>query len=317
MKVLFIDTVHPALWEGLEADGHQCEDGTTWTRERILEEIPAYSGVVIRSRIRLDMAFLDAAVGLKFIARSGAGMENIEMEYALSKGIYCFNSPEGNKDAVGEHATAMLLMLLNRLGTADREVRQGRWNRESNRGIELNELTVALIGYGTMGRAFAKRLTGFGCEVIAYDKYITVWPDDNARRVEMDEVYEKADVLSLHVPLTDETRMLVDSGYLSRFKKSIRVMNTARGGCLSLDALADAMKSGKVRGACLDVLEYEDSSFEKFSLSEATANASPAWIYLTGSDDVVFSPHIAGWTVESYRKLSEVLLEKIRNRFPV
>ncbi|MFM9026969.1 MAG: NAD(P)-dependent oxidoreductase [Bacteroidota bacterium] len=316
MRVLFIDSVHHALWNGLTADGHYCVDGTTLSREEILQQMPVYDGVVIRSRIRLDQHFFDVSSNLKFIARSGAGMENIDLEYAAEKGVHCINSPEGNKDAVGEHAVGMLLMLLNNLGRADREVRKGVWIREANRGVELNGMTVALIGYGTMGRAVAKRLSGFGCEVIAYDKYLTSWPDGHARRVEMDEVFIVADVVSLHVPLTDETRLMADTEYFARFKKNIWMINTARGGCLSLDALADAIKAGKVLGACLDVLEYEDSSFEKFSLSETVTNPPHSWTFLTDCDRVVFSPHIAGWTHESYRKLSEVLLDKIRKIFP-
>jgi D-3-phosphoglycerate dehydrogenase len=315
MKVLFIDSVHPVLWDGLVADGHGCVDGTRFTRDEILDTVADYQGVVIRSRITLDKSFFDRAVQLRFIARSGAGMENIDLPYAKSKGVHCLNSPEGNRDAVGEHALGMLLMLLNRLGKADREVRQGGWNREANRGSELGGKTVGLIGYGNMGRSFARRLAGMDCEVIAFDKYLTEWPDPNARRVDEVELFAKTDILSLHVPLTEETRNLVDVDYLKRFTKNIRLINTARGGCVSLDALSDALRSGKVMGACLDVLEFEDSSFEHFSLSSPAVQSSEAWRYLVQSDDVVLSPHIAGWTHESYYKLSEVLLQKIRTIF--
>jgi D-3-phosphoglycerate dehydrogenase len=317
MTILFLDTVHPMLREGLIADGYKCIDGTTWSRAEVLLRLKGIHGIVLRSRITLDREFLDAASDLRFIARSGAGMENIDTEYAVSKSVVCLHAPEGNRDAVGEHATAMLLMVLNKLGQADRDVRMGNWNREDNRGVELNEKTVGLIGYGNMGRAFAQRLSGFGCHVIAYDKYLKEWPDENALRVTLQELQAQADVISLHVPLTDETRYLIDADFLSRFEKPVIVINTARGSCVSIRDLVESMKSGRVTGACLDVLEYEDASFEKFNLKSAAVDQLPEWRYLIASEKVVLSPHIAGWTIESYRKLSEVLLEKIRIHFPL
>ena len=316
MRVLFIDTVHPILWDGLMKDGHECIDGTMLSRAEVLSQLSGIHGIVIRSRITIDKAFIDAGTDLQFIARSGAGMENIDTTYASEKNVVCIHAPEGNRDAVGEHATGMLLMLLNNLGKANAEVRQGIWNREGNRGVELKGKTVGLIGYGNMGRAFAQRLSGFGCRVMAYDKYLKDWPDDHAARVSMEAIYSEADIVSLHVPLTDETHYLVSSAWIARFSKPVIIINTSRGSCLNIAQLTEVMKSGRVIGACLDVLEYEDTSFEKFRIKDSLFEQSAEWQYLINSDRVVLSPHVAGWTVESYEKLSAVLLEKIRHHFP-
>jgi len=258
---------------------------------------------------------IDAARNLKFIARVGSGMESIDVSYAESKGIVCINSPEGSRDAVAEHAVAMLLSLFNKLNKADREVRNGDWIREGNRGMEINGKTIGIIGYGQMGSSFAKKLSGFDCKVIAYDKYLKNFSNQFAREASMEEIFYQADVLSLHVPLNKETNYLVDDSYINSFKKNIYIINVARGRCLKTDDLVKNMKSGKVLGASLDVIEYEDRSFEKFSLKTSEVMEDPSWQYLIHSDLVVLSPHIAGWTFESNEKMAKVLFEKIKARF--
>lgn len=309
MKILFVDTVHPLLKKQLTASGHQCDEGYQQSRAEVLQHIQPYDGVVIRSRIHIDKELIDHAKALRFIARAGAGMENIDVAYAESKGIKCLNAPEGNRNAVAEHALGMLLSLFNNLVVADKEVRNGEWQRERNRGIELDGKTVGIIGYGNMGSAFAKKLAGFDCEVLAYDKYKTGFGNGHVKESSPEEIFEKADVVSLHVPLTPETTFMVNDQFIQRFKNNIYVINTARGLCLRTSDLVKNMKAGKVLGACLDVNEYEDSSFEK--TGEQEAKADEAWEYLLASDSVVLSPHIAGWTYESNEKMARVLFEKI------
>ena len=313
MKILFIDTTHPILQKLLEKENHVCVDGSSFSRDEILFHLKqsAFDGLVIRSRIEIDKEILDAAGKLKFIARAGAGMESIDVNEANNKGISCLNSPEGSRDAVGEHALGMLLSLLNRLCKADREVREGNWFREGNRGTELNCKTIGIIGYGNMGSSFAKKLSGFDCSVLAYDKYLKNFSGPFANEVSMEEIYNQADILSLHVPLTAETTFMVNDAFINRFKKNIYIINTARGKCLKIDDLVKNLKSGKVRGACLDVNEYEDSSFEKSSSSNLQSSIESSWNYLIHSDNVILSPHIAGWTFESHEKISRVLFDKI------
>ncbi len=308
MKIIFIDTAHPVLQKLLEEHKHTCIDGSKKLREEILKNIHSFDGIIIRSRIRIDKEMLDAATNLKFIARAGAGMESIDVRYAESKGIVCLNSPEGSSDAVGEHTIALLLSLFNNLNKADREVRIGKWIREDNRGTEIHGKTIGILGYGNMGSSFAKKLSGFDCHVIAYDKYRDNFSDKYAKEVSLEKIFEEADVLSLHVPLTSETEFMVNDDFLRRFKKNIYLINVARGKVLRTDDLVKNMKSGKVLGACLDVNEYEDSSFEKSEIAEI----QDSWNYLLHSDRTILSPHIAGWTHESDEKISSVLFEKIR-----
>jgi D-3-phosphoglycerate dehydrogenase len=306
-KVLLIDTVHPSLNEMLGKKGIVCELDNTSTKVEILSKIPNYDGIVIRSRFKIEKDFLDKAKHLKFIARAGAGMENIDVAYAESLGIKCVHAPEGNRDAVGEHALGMLLMLFNNLKRADAEVRNGIWKREENRGHELKGKTVGIIGYGNMGSAFAQRLKGFEVEVLAYDKYKQGFGNDFIKEATQEEIFEKADVLSLHVPLTEETKYMVNANFLNSFKKSIYVINTARGKVLNTADLVAAIEQKKVLGACFDVLEYESISFENID----AASLPEAFKYLIKSDKVILSPHIAGWTFESHVKISEVLAQKI------
>jgi len=318
INILFIDSVHPLLQKELEAKGFVCHLQYEWSREKIGEELHKFDGVVIRSRIKLDKQLIDKVTKLKFIARAGAGMENIEVAYAESKGIKCLPSAEGNRDAVGEHALGMLLCLFNNICKADMEVRQGLWIREGNRGSELQGKTVGIIGYGNMGSAFAQRLKGFDCAVIAYDKYkknySTPNPPMGANTVKestLEELFEKTDVLSIHLPLTEETNGMVNRSFLEKFKKNIYLINTSRGKQVVTDDLVACMETGKVIGACLDVLEYESLSFEGLDKS----NLPPSFKYLIESDRVVLTPHIAGWTHESNEKISATLSRKILELF--
>jgi D-3-phosphoglycerate dehydrogenase / 2-oxoglutarate reductase len=314
MKILFIDSNHPLLHETLEKSGFQCDLNYSWTREEILDHVHSYDGIVIRSRIKIDKEIIDKAQKLRFIARAGAGMENIDVAYAESKGIKCLHAPEGNKDAVAEHALGMLLSLFNNLCRSNKEVREGKWIREGNRGVELMGKTVGIYGYGNMGSAFAKRLQGFGVNILVYDKYNPPIPGENdfITASSPDRIFEEADIFSLHVPLTEETKNLIDDEFISRFRKNIYIINTSRGKCLSTSDLAENIKTGKISGACLDVLEYEMSSFEGLDVKSLPT----AFQYLIKSDKVIFSPHIAGWTHESNEKIAKVLAQKILNTFP-
>lgn len=311
INILFIDSVHPLLQKELEAKGFICHLQYEWSREKIGEELHKFDGVVIRSRIKLDKELIDKGTKLKFIARAGAGMENIDVVYAESKGIKCLPSAEGNRDAVGEHALGMLLFLFNNICRADREVREGLWIREGNRGVELQGKTVGIIGYGNMGSAFAQRLEGFDCTVLAYDKYKNKYSNQFVKESTLEELFEKADVLSLHLPLTEETKFMVNKSFLGKFQKNIYLINTSRGKVVQTDDLVACMKSGKVIGACLDVLEYEALSFEGLDKN----NLPPSFHYLAKSDRVVLTPHIAGWTHESNEKISATLARKIMELF--
>lgn len=307
-SVLFLDTAHPWLEEELTRQGFSCSHFPGNNRAEILKVIPDFDGIIIRSKIKLDREALENAPKLRFIGRVGAGMENIDQAFAESMGVVCLNAPEGNRDAVGEHAIGMLLSLINHLCRVNLEVRNGIWIREGNRGAEIQGKTIAIIGYGNTGNAFAEKLSGFGANVIAYDKYKTGYSELYVKEVQMDEVFRQADILSLHVPLTDETRGLVNADYLARFSKPIYLINTSRGQCVDTAALMDAIDKGKVLGAALDVLEYEKLSFENLD----GANLPEPFKRLINSDKVILSPHIAGWTHESNFKMARILAEKIK-----
>ncbi len=307
MKILFIDSNHPSLHQTLEKAGHICHLNYDWTKEEIIQNIHLYDGIIIRSKIKITKDILDKATNLKFIARAGAGMENIDVAYAESKGIKCIHAPEGNRDAVGEHALAMLLALFNNVLRADKEVREGKWLREENRGVELMGKTVGIIGYGNMGSAFAERLKGFGVKLLVYDKYKTNFGNECIQESSLERICDEADIVSLHVPLTAETDRMVNDIFINSFRNNIYIINTARGKCLNTDDLVLNLKSGKVLGACLDVLEYEMTSFETLDVTMLPE----AFQYLTKSNKVILSPHIAGWTIESHKKIAMVLAEKI------
>ena len=302
-KILIVDDLHPAFKEEAEKLGYVCDDKPLLSREETLQILKNYTGIGIRTKFLIDRAIIDAGSNLKFIARAGAGMDNVDEEYAISKGIACINAPEGNRDAVGEHVIGMLLSLLNNLRTGDQQIRDGIWDRGANRGWELKGKTVAIIGYGNNGRSFAQKLSGFEVNVIAYDKYKTGFSDEYAAEVSMEQVVKFADVLSFHIPLTRETRRLVNEEYLFHFKKPIIFLNASRGEIVDTQALVGGLKNGKISAAGLDVLEVE-----KFP-----ALAEQPWFNaLKESNRVILSPHVAGWSVESYRKISEVLAEKLK-----
>jgi D-3-phosphoglycerate dehydrogenase / 2-oxoglutarate reductase len=308
-KILIIDTIHSAFEDVLSQHGFECIDGTKWNKEYILRHADMYDGFAIRSRFRIDEEVFRAAKQLKFIARSGAGMENIDVPAAGRAGVVLINAPEGNRDAVAEHAIAMLLCLFNRVAISDKEIRNGIWKRSENRGIELHGKTVAIIGFGYMGSAFAERLTGFGVRIIAYDKYIKIDSEKYpfVEQVQLNEIFQSADVVSLHVPLTGETHFMVDRQFINNFSKSIYIINTARGQVVKTNAVVEGLRNRKIKGACLDVFEHESTSFEQLSNDDLPED----WKYLIKSEDVILTPHVAGWTHESYRKLSEVMAQKI------
>ncbi|MDX1767364.1 MAG: 2-hydroxyacid dehydrogenase [Arenibacter troitsensis] len=311
MKVLHLDVNHPLIIEQFNALGFQNDEDYTSSKAEIEKKIADYDGVIIRSRFTMDEAFLDKAVNLKFIGRLGAGLENIDTDHAKRLGIFLAAAPEGNRNAVGEHTLGMVLSLFNKLNKADKEVRNGKWDREGNRGIELEGKTVGIIGYGNMGKAFAKKLKGFDVEVICYDIVGGVG-DENARQVGIMEFKQRSEVISLHVPQTPSSINMINADFLKDFKNPIWLINTARGKCVVTEDLVSALKEGKVLGAGLDVLEYEKKSFEDmFSGSELPE----AFTYLINADNVLLTPHVAGWTVESKIKLAQTVVDKIREKF--
>lgn len=308
IKILHIDSNHPLLWEQLEQAGFINHADFTSSKQEIEEKIQDYQGIVIRSRFKIDKQFLDKAINLKFIARVGAGLESIDCDYATSKNIVLIAAPEGNCNAVGEHTLGMILSLFNKLNIADSEIRSGEWNREKNRGYELDGKTVGIIGYGNMGKAFAKKLRGFEVEVLCYDIQENVG-DANAKQVLLQELQQKTDVLSLHIPWTPETDKMVDSDFINAFAKNIWIINTSRGKNIITADLVTAMQSGKVLGAGLDVLEYEKLSFENLFQDK---NTPEAFQYLLDGRKVILTPHIAGWTYESHERLAQVIVDKIK-----
>ena len=310
MKILQLDKNHPLISEQLTAKGFVVEEDHTSSYDEVLEKIADYEGIIIRSRIPLDQNFLTKASHLKFIARVGAGMENIDLETADNLNIQLINSPEGNRDSVAEHVVGMLLILMNRLFIASNEVKNGIWKREENRGDELLGKTFGIIGYGNMGKATAKRLSGFGVEVIFHD-ILPDLSDQFATQVSLEELQKRAEILSLHIPLTSETHYLIDDNFISKMEKNFYFINTARGKNLKTKALVEAIEAGKVLGACLDVLEYEKSSFENLEVENSDLQ------FLLDSEKVIVTPHIAGWTQQSKIKLAQVIVDKILENFHV
>ena len=310
MKILHIDSNHKLLLNQLNDLGFTNHQDYTASKQEIETKISDYDGIIIRSRFAIDPQFLDAAKQLKFIGRVGAGLENIDCDYAEKKGVYLISAPEGNRNAVGEHSLGMLLSLFNKLNKADNEVRQGKWLREANRGLELDGKTVGLIGYGNMGKAFAKKLRGFEVEVLCYDIKAHVG-NENCKQVSLEVLQDKSDVLSLHTPQTDLTINMVNSEFINNFRKPFWLINTARGKSVVTEDLVSALKSGKILGAGLDVLEYEKASFE----SLFNSGLPEAFEYLTNANNVLLTPHVAGWTVESKEKLAQTIVDKIRAKF--
>ena len=311
MKILHIDSNHPLLINQLKSLGFQNDEDYTSSKAEIEEKIHLYDGCIIRSRFSIDEPFLTKAHNLKFIGRVGAGLENIDCEFATSKDITLITAPEGNSNAVGEHCLGMLLSLFNKLNKANKEVKNGIWLREENRGVELDGKTIGIIGYGNMGKSFAKKLRGFNVEVLCYDIKPSVG-DENCKQVSLGELQEKADVLSLHTPQTALTEKMINTAFIKSFTKNFWLINTARGKSVVTKDLVMALKSGKILGAGLDVLEYEKSSFENLF----SKNLMPdAFQYLIAAENVLLSPHVGGWTQESKEKLAQTIVAKIKGKF--
>lgn len=311
LKILHIDSNHPLLMEQLQELGFINHEDFNSSKEEIEAKIQDYQGIIIRSRFKIDKTFLDKATNLQFIARVGAGLESIDCEYALSKNIQLIAAPEGNRNAVAEHTLGMILSLFNNLNVADSEIKSGHWNRENNRGHELDGKTVGIIGYGNMGKCFAKKLRGFDVEVLCYDIQENVG-DSNARQVSLEELQQKTDVLSLHIPWTPETDKMVDIHFINAFAKSFWIINTSRGKNIVTSDLVAAMQSRKIIGAGLDVLEYEKRSFETLFQEKYTPEA---FQYLLNAKNTILTPHIAGWTFESHERLAQVIVDKIKTKY--
>ena len=313
LRILHLDSNHDILKELLDEAGFENDLDFSSSKEQIETIIHLYDGLIVRSRFPIDHSFLKKASNLKFIGRVGAGLENIDLDSAEDLEIKCYNAPEGNRNAVGEHALGMLLSLFNRLNIGDREVKNGKWQREENRGVELEGKTVGLIGYGNMGKSFAKKLSGFDCTVIFHDLKNDL-SDEFATQVSLKELKEKSDVLSLHTPQTPLTINMVDQEFIGQFKKSFYLINTARGKSVVIKDLVRALENRKVLGAGLDVLEYEKGSFESLFRG---SDMPLAFKQLIEMDQVILSPHVAGWTVESKYKLAETIAFKIMRDFKI
>lgn len=317
MKILLLDKNHTLITEQLSAKGFVFEEDFTSSYDEVLKKISNYDGIIIRSRIPVDKNFLEHAKNLKFIARVGAGMENIDVEFAKSLGIKLISSPEGNRDSVAEHVVGMLLILMNRLFIASNEVKNGIWKREENRGDELLGKTFGIIGYGNMGKAVAKRLSGFGVKVIFHD-ILPNLSDEYGTQVSLETIKNEADILSLHLPITPETHYIIDEKFISEMKKNFYFVNTARGKNVKTKDLVEAIQSGKIKGAALDVLEYEKSSFENLDTSTSlSASENEDLKFLLSSEKVIVTPHIAGWTIQSKEKLAQVIVDKILMEFSI
>jgi D-3-phosphoglycerate dehydrogenase / 2-oxoglutarate reductase len=305
MKILIIDEMHLSIIPLLENLGYQVDYRPEIERKEIEDVIEEYSGLIIRSKTPMDKALLEKAVNMKFIGRAGAGLDKIDLKYLEKRDIKLFHAAEGNKDAVGEQAIGMLLSLFNHIAKADQEVKKGIWKREENRGEELQGKTFGIIGYGNMGEAIARKLSGFDVNILAYDKYKSGFGTFHVTEVGFRQLQEEVDILSMHVPLTPETRNFLTMEVLEQFAKPFYFINTARGEIISFDTLNAALDRGIILGAVLDVLENE-----KFSTFTNAQKA--AFEKLAARENVVFSPHIAGWTNQSYEKINQVLVGKIK-----
>lgn len=306
MKVLIIDDVHALLINGLQKLNYNVTYLPAINRQDILQIIAPFQVLVVRTKTNIDAEILNAANNLKVIARAGSGLDNIDLKIAEQKGIYCFNAGQANADAVGEHALGMLLTLMRNLNKADYEVRNKIWDREGNRGFELNGKTVGIIGFGNTGKAFAKKLAGFDVNILAYDKYLKNYSNQNANEATFAQIFDESDILSLHIPLTAETQNWIDNSFITKFKKNIYLINVCRGGVLNMPQTIDNIDSGKILGACFDVLENE-------KLLNLSNPQQKDFDYLINKQNVVLSPHIAGWTFESYEKIAQTILSKLTN----
>lgn len=306
VSVLIIDKMHESITPLLEEQGFRGDYRPDIQRSEILEILPNYEGLIVRSKTPIDAELLAQASHLRFIGRAGSGLDLIDLEAAEKRNIEVFNAPEGNRDAVAEHTLGMILSLLHYIHKADREVRQKIWNREANRGYELMNQTVAIIGYGNIGQEVAKRLRSFQCRILAFDKYKSGFGNDWVEESSLDTIYKEADIVTFHIPLSQDTHYLVNASYLQQFQKPIYLINTARGKLVELVALTQALKKNRIKGACLDVLENE-------KLDRLSREQQEAFVYLSESDKVILTPHVAGWTYESYHRINEVLVQKIQD----
>jgi D-3-phosphoglycerate dehydrogenase len=308
-KVLHIDKNHHLLLEGLESLGYKNVLAYDTPLSILLPKLKEYFGGVIRSRFPINKKFIDKASNLKFIARVGSGLENIDVRYATKKNINLLSAPEGNRNAVGEHALGMLLCLMNKIRLGHESIREGVWNREEHRGWELEGRTVGIIGYGNTGQSFAKKLRGFNnLKVIFYDIKHNLG-DDFAQQVPLEVLQENAEILSLHIPESKETSGMINEKFINQMQNPFWLINTSRGKAVNTEDLVIAIKSGKILGAGLDVLEYESSSFYSI-FNDNKKNSSLN--FLKNSKQVILTPHVGGWTLESHKKLSETILDKIR-----
>lgn len=307
-KCLIVDDMHESIIPLLDEIGFEANYQPDISRENLLQIISDYHGLLIRSKTNVDQELIDAAINLEFIGRAGAGLDKIDVAYVESKGIEILNAPEGNRDALAEHAMGLLLSLLNNLGKADREVRDWIWDREGNRGAELSDKTIAIIGYGNMGQAFVQRLRAFDCRILVFDKFKKGFGTKNVEEASLAKIFEKADILSLHVPLTEETRGWINKEFIENFRKDIYIINTARGEVLPTKDLLELMDSGKIKGAALDVLEKE--KFDQLTIAEKAIFTD-----LFSRKNVILSPHVGGWTFSSYKRINEVLIGKIATHY--
>ncbi|MDH5367040.1 MAG: NAD(P)-binding domain-containing protein [Cyclobacteriaceae bacterium] len=303
-KCLIVDDMHPSIEGMLKNIGVEPHYHPKSTREEIIDRISNFDILFIRSKTKVDSNLLQHANKLKVIGRAGSGMDNLEVDWIEKNGIKVINAPEGNRDAVAEHTMGLLLALLNKINRANKEVSNKIWDRESNRGVELSNRTIGIIGYGNMGKALVKRLKAFQCEILIYDKYIKEFEFGYEQKVTLPEIFEKCDIISLHIPLTDETRCCVNDDFINSFKQNIYLINTARGEVVVNSAVVKHLKSGKLLGAALDVLENE-------KLDSLTDNELEHFNFLVNSDNVILTPHVGGWSVESYYKINKVLVEKL------
>jgi Phosphoglycerate dehydrogenase and related dehydrogenases len=302
-KIIILDRNHPFIIYKLKKEGFICDENYNDSIDKI--NISVYDGVILRSRLKINKKFIRKAKNLKFIARIGSGTENIDKDYATKKGITLISSPEGNKDAVAEHAIGMLLCMMNHIIYSHIQITNGKWSRESNRGSEIMGKTIGIIGYGNTGKAFAKKLSSFDAKILCYDILPKVG-DIYAKQVNINTIFKKSDIISLHVPYTEKTKGIINYDFIKKFCKPFYLINTSRGKCVITSHLVEALKNGKISGACLDVLEYENFSFNKIS-KFTTKNFS----YLIHSKKVIFTPHVAGWTKESKYKMDKKIVEKI------
>ncbi|HMQ48686.1 MAG TPA: NAD(P)-dependent oxidoreductase [Saprospiraceae bacterium] len=310
--VVLIDKAHPILESALQEMGFECADHQHTPPSELLPHLQKAFGWIIRSRINVDQSLLDQCPDLRFIGRMGIGLEHIDVDHAVQKGVQVFNSPEGSKDTVAEHAIGLLLGLMHCIGRAHQQVVEGKWQREENKAFELRHRTVGIVGYGNIGQEVAKRLAGFGCRVLAYDKFRTHYGDNFAREATLQELFEEADIITLHIPYLPENYHFVNRQFLQKFKKPIFLINTSRGLVLDTAALKDALESGRILGAGLDVIEYEEQSFAKLEVNQLPE----AFQYLRHSDRVLITPHIAGLSHEVMESHAAVLADKIKSAFP-